>query len=140
MRFMINQACTELTFCQDIEAQGNTPTATVDEVKRAQSEYKHSGRGGAGNYASTSELAAATIENANVTPALQETKTPEIGYCGRGGAGNYRGEDEEQKREEGRRVSMIQEKAHQQVVRDVEAGLQEPPKAHLGNEKLEYVV
>jgi hypothetical protein len=108
-------------------------------VKRAQPEFASSGRGGAGNYASTTKLAAATAENTNVTPALQENKPPEVGgYRGRGGAGNYKGEDEEKKKADERRASMVQEKAHQQVVKDVEAGLQEPQKAHLGKEKLDY--
>lgn len=108
-------------------------------MKRFQPEYASSGRGGAGNYASSTKLAAATAENTNVTPALQENKPPEVGgYHGRGGAGNYKGEDEEKKKADEQRASIAQEKAHQQVVKDVEAGLQEPQKAHLGKEKLDY--
>ena len=129
-----------MTGSQDLEAQGNAPVASAEDVKRAQSDYASSGRGGAGNYTSTAKLAAATAENTNVTPALQQAKPPEVGYCGRGGAGNYKGEDVEKRKEEERRASVIQEKAHQQVVKDVDAGLQEPQKAHLGSEKLEYGV
>jgi len=73
----------------------------------------------------------------DVTASLKESKPPGIGYYGRGGAGNYRsGNAEKQEDEEG--ISEKQEKLHQQVVKDVESGLKEPEKAHLGGEKLEY--
>ena len=83
-------------------------------------------------------LAAGTTANMDVTPSLQENKPPELGHYGRGGAGNYRTPEPEKKGEEDKDTSEAQEKAHQKVVKDVEMGLKEPEKAHLGREGLEY--
>lgn len=70
-----------------------------------------------------------------MTPSLQETKPPEIGHYGRGGAGNYRsGSVDARRTADARRKSEIHEEVHLQVVKDVEAGLKEPEKAHLGRE------
>lgn len=79
-------------------------------------------------------LAAGTIANIDVTPSLQENKPPELGYYGRGGAGNYRTPDPEKKRQEQKNRLEAQETAHQRTVKDVEMGLKEPEKAHLGRE------
>ena len=83
-------------------------------------------------------LAAGTTANTDVTPSLQENKTPELGHYGRGGAGNYRTPELGKEREEDDDISKAQEKAHQRVVKDVEMGLKEPEKAHLGREGLEH--
>lgn len=73
----------------------------------------------------------------NATGPLREM--PEVGYSGRGGAGNLRGKEEmERRRMEGeRRAKEAREKAHEEVVKDVEMGLQMPERAHLGSEKIE---
>lgn len=102
-----------------------------------QSQYAHAGRGGAGNLTDPTSLTAATSETADVTPSLQESAPPAAGYYGRGGAGNYRSSDSEKKADVERKASVAQER-QEGVVRDVEKGLQEPEKAHLGSEKLEY--
>ena len=85
-------------------------------------------------------LAAGTNANIDVTPSLQENKPPELGHYGRGGAGNYRTPEVEKKRKEEKKALEAQEKAHQKVVKDVEVGLKQPEKAHLGREGLEYDV
>lgn len=82
-------------------------------------------------------LAAGTTANVDVTASLEETKPPELGHYGRGGAGNYRVPEHEGKREAETDTLEAQEKAHEKVVRDVEMGLKEPEKAHLGREGLE---
>ena len=71
-----------------------------------------------------------------MTPALEESKPPQTGYYGRGGAGNYRTGDIETKDAE-RKAMEARNRLHQQVVKDVESGLKEPEKAHLGSEKLQ---
>ena len=110
---------------------------TAEDVEKSRSEYAHSGRGGAGNYTNASELAESTAQTAGVTPSLQESKPPETGHYGRGGAGNYRiGDSERMKMEQGKIEAAHQKKVYQQAVKDVEAGLKEPEKAHLGSEKL----
>ena len=77
-------------------------------------------------------LAAGTTANVDITPSLQENKPPELGHYGRGGAGNYR-TPEVDKRSGGDKDGLeAQEKARQKVVRDVEQGLKEPEKVHLG--------
>ena len=77
-------------------------------------------------------------ESVNVTSSPQARTLTESGYSGRGGAGNYRTENTELKAAEERRATQRRERAREEVVRDVEMGLKEPEKAHLGNEKLEY--
>ena len=104
-------------------------------VERSKSEYAHSGRGGAGNYTETTTLAEATAQATDVTPALEETKPPQTGYYGRGGAGNYRIGNSES-RENDMKAMEAQDRLHQQVVKDVETGLKEPEKAHLGRQRL----
>ena len=123
---------------QDLEAQGiGSNGVTTEDVPKVRAEYAHSGRGGAGNYLNASELARATKENSDVTPALQERKPSVVGYSGRGGVGNYQSGDVERTLKE-RRASEFQEKVHTQVVKDVEMALKEPEKAHLASEKMEY--
>ena len=122
---------------QDVEAQRIATTPTTEDIEKSRSEYAHSGRGGAGNYTNATKLAEATAQTAGVTPSLVESKPPETGHYGRGGAGNYRSSDAEKAVDE-RRASGVQEKIHQQVVQDVESGLKEPEKAHLGGIKLDY--
>ena len=77
-------------------------------------------------------LAAGTTANIDVTPSMQENKPPELGHYGRGGAGNYRTPESKQKGEREKERLDAQEEAHQKVVKDVEMGLKEPEKAHLG--------
>ena len=82
-------------------------------------------------------LAAGTKANVDVTPSLQENKPPKLGHYGRGGAGNYR-TPEPEKREEVEKYKLeAQEKAQRKIVEDVEMGLKEPEKAHLGREGLQ---
>lgn len=61
----------------------------------------------------------------------------EIGYSGRGGAGNLRNGDIEKKRvETAIRAKEARDRAHEEVVRDVEIGLKPPERAHLVGERL----
>lgn len=83
-------------------------------------------------------LTAGTTANIDVTPSLQESKPPELGHYGRGGAGNYRSQEPEKKREGGNIALEAREEAYQKVVKDVEMGLKEPEKVHLGREGSEY--
>lgn len=125
-----------MTSLQDIEAQRTATKITPEDDEKSRAEYVHSGRGGAGNYTNSSILAAATAENVGVNQSLSESKPPETGYYGRGGAGNYRSGEAEKEQEE-KTKSKVREKAHQQVVNDIEMGLMEPEKAHLGIEKVD---
>ncbi len=97
-----------------------------------------SGRGGAGNVTTRDVLAAGTTANVDVTPSMQESKPPDLGHYGRGGAGNYRMPVPEKKIEGEKDALEAQEQARQKVVKDVEMGLKEPEKAHLGREGREY--
>ena len=127
-----------LTMSQDLEAQGiGSNGITAEDMEKSRAEYAHSGRGGAGNYLSASELAKTTKENSDVIPALQERKPSVVGYSGRGGVGNYKSGDVERRLEQ-RRASEIQEKVHTQAVKDVDMALKEPEKAHLASERMEY--
>lgn len=122
---------------QDVEAQQTTIPPNAEDLEKSRTEYAHSGRGGAGNYTNATRLAEATAQTAGMTPSMGESKPPSTGYYGRGGAGNYRTGDVE-KAESERRVTEAQEQIHQQAVKDVESGLKEPEKAHLGGERLKY--
>ena len=128
-----------MTSSKDIEAQKIAAGAHTANSEFLTSGYAHHGRGGAGNFTSARKLSEAAAETADVTLSLQETKPPETGYYGRGGAGNYRGEDTEKKEEYMRRAAEVQEKVYRQVVRDVEIGLKEPEKAHLGSGRIENI-
>lgn len=125
-----------LSSLKDLEAQQIPSNVTPEDIEQSRSGYARSGRGGAGNYTDSTKLATATAATTNVTPSLQESKPPEVGHYGRGGAGNWRDRDAEIKENE-RRQSEAREKVHRQVVQDVEYGLKEPERAHLGSEKLE---
>jgi len=129
---------TRLTKAKDVETQRKGSIARPEDKERARLVLAPTGRGGAGNYTSSSKLATVTTKNANITPSLQETRPPQVGHSGRGGAGNYRSGDVEKKEEDETMAIELQERTHQWVVKDVEKGLKEPEKAHLGNEKLEY--
>ena len=126
-----------MTF-QDVEAQRDTAGAGVDNLQNQKHRISTSGRGGAGNITTRDVLAAGTTANVDVTSSMQENKPPELGHYGRGGAGNYRTPDSEKILEREKERLDAQEKAHQKVVKDVEMGLKEPEKAHLGREGLEY--
>ena len=120
----------------DVEAQRDAATEAVKDLETHGRNTSTSGRGGAGNVTTREVLAAGTTANVDVTPSLRESKPPKLGHYGRGGAGNYKYPEPE--RIEGVKATLeAQEKAHQQVVRDVEMGLKEPEKAHLGKESYE---
>ena len=67
---------------------------------------------------------------------MRENGLREVGHFGRGGAGNYKNLEVERKRDVEMEVLEAREKVHRRVVRDVEMGLKEPEKAHLGREGL----
>lgn len=127
---------TALTTFKDVEAQRHAANAAVEDLENQGRRLSTVGRGGAGNFTTRDVLAAGTTANVDVTPSLQENQPPELGHYGRGGAGNYRTPEPEKKREEEKDALEAQEKAHQRVVKDVEMGLKEPEKAHLGREGL----
>ena len=121
---------------QDVEAQEAVQSTPVDNTKAAQPSYTHQGRGGAGNYQSTSLTNAAGIPN-DLSTSVKQTAVPEGGHIGRGGAGNFiNGDFERRKSDAERRLSEAQEKIHAQTVEDVGKGMKMPEKAHLGSEKL----
>ena len=126
-----------MTF-QDVEAQRVPASVGVEDLQNQKHRISTSGRGGAGNVTTRDVLAAGTTANVDVTASMQENKPPELGHYGRGGAGNYRTPDSEKIAERQKERLDAQEKAHQKVVKDVEMGLKEPEKAHLGREGLEY--
>lgn len=134
---IFSKSPTALTNCQDVEAQRNAASGAVEDLESQGRRFSTSGRGGAGNVTTRDVLAAGTTANVDVTPSLEETKPPELGHYGRGGAGNYRIPEHENKRGGEKDILEAQEKAHQEVVKDVEMGLKEPEKAHLGREGLE---
>lgn len=131
----VQKACKETS--KDVEAQRNAASGAVEDLESQGRRFSTSGRGGAGNVTTRDVLAAGTTANVDVTPSLEETKPPELGHYGRGGAGNYRIPEHENKRGGEKDILEAQEKAHQEVVKDVEMGLKEPEKAHLGREGLE---
>ena len=108
----------------------------VEDLKSHSPKLSTAGRGGIGNVTTRDVLAADTNANIDVTPSLQENKLPKLGHYGRGGAGNYRIPEPEQAREEVKDRLKAREKAQQQIVKDVEMGLKEPEKVHLGREGL----
>ena len=132
----INKYLQILKYLQDLEAPPTATNVTPEDIEKARATYAHSGRGGAGNYTNATQLAAATAATSGVTDSLQESKAPDIGHYGRGGAGNYHDGDTEIKEAE-RRKSEFQNAEHQKVVKDVELGLKQPEKAHLGLDKFE---
>lgn len=125
-----------LTAFQDVEAQRHAANGAVEDLASQGRKLSTAGRGGAGNVTTRDVLAAGTTANVDVTPSLQENKPPELGHYGRGGAGNYRTPEPGKNREEEKDALEAQEKAHRKVVKDVEMGLKEPEKAHLGREGL----
>lgn len=126
-----------MTF-QDVEAQRDIARVGVEDLQKQKHSISTSGRGGAGNITTRDMLAAGTTASIDVTPSMQENKPPELGHYGRGGAGNYRTPESEKDGEREKERLEAQERAHQKVVKDVEMGLKEPEKAHLGREGLEY--
>lgn len=109
---------------KDVEAQRNAASGGIEDLESQGRRFSTSGRGGAGNFTTRDMLAAGTTANIDVTPSMQENKPPELGHYGRGGAGNYRTPEPEKRRGE-KDTSEAREK-------DVEIGLTEPEKAHLG--------
>lgn len=87
---------------------------------------------GRGNVTTSAKLSATTAGAADVTPALQDSKHPDVRYFGRGGAGNSRIWVSEVKEREELRSSHAKEEKFHRVVMDVEMGLRQPEKAHLG--------
>lgn len=125
---------TALTILQDLEAQSNAAKVGVKDLVNQGREISTSGRGGAGNITTRAVLTAGSNASIDVTPSLQESKPPEPRYYGRGGAGNYRIPEPENRRGKVREATDARERAQRKVVEDVEMGLKEPEKAHLGRE------
>lgn len=123
---------------EDLEAQRNAASEAVKDLEIQGRKTSTAGRGGAGNITTRDVLDAGTTANIDVTPSLQESKPPELGHYGRGGAGNYRTPVTDNPRETELDELEAQEKAHQEVVKEVETGLKEPEKAHLGKESRDY--
>ncbi|MCJ1466121.1 hypothetical protein MMC07_004740 [Pseudocyphellaria aurata] len=120
---------------EDLEAQRRTTTPILSDTKPPRSEYVYSGRGGAGNLRREGPPPANTDSSPQL-PALSEKTVPEIGYSGRGGAGNYRaGEVQKQREEAEKRAKESRDRAHNEVVRDVEMDLKPPERAHLVSER-----
>lgn len=121
---------------EDVEAQEAAQSTPTNSTKAIQPSYTHQGRGGAGNYQSTSLTNAATIPN-DLSTSVKQTQVPEGGHIGRGGAGNFvSGDVERRKSNAERRLSEVQERIHAQTVEEVGKEMKMPEKAHLGSEKL----
>lgn len=105
----------------------------------------NSGRGGAGNYISRKEDGGhdetpreKSASSVGLPPLkiTSNTGPAKVGFTGRGGAGNLRtGEAQREERET--KAREARERAHEEVVRDVEMGLKMPERAHLSEEKVE---
>ena len=127
---------------QDVDLAANDDDGRVDDLESPGRGFSTSGRGGAGNFTTRGRLAAGTssadVDVAPSSSSLREKRgIREGGHFGRGGAGNnYRDLEVEGKRDGGMEVlEARREKVHRwEVVRDVEMGLKEPEKAHLGRE------
>ena len=93
--------------------------------------------GGNHPLSSSSAAAAAAVD---VSVSIKPSTVTKIGYSGRGGVGNIRTGEVERLREETEakvKAAEARQRAHDEVVRDVEMGLKMPERAHLGAEKLE---
>lgn len=122
-----------------MEAQQGAVPSHVNSTSQASADYANSGRGGAGNFVKRDgrSTAGSTVKS-STTALLRESAVPEMGYSGRGGAGNLRsGEVEKRRLENERRAKEARERAHEEVVKDVEMGLKLPERAHLGIGKAE---
>lgn len=76
--------------------------------------------------------------SADASISINPSTIPKIGYSGRGGIGNIRSAEAEKLREDMElNAAAARQRAHEEVVRDVEMGLKMPERAHLGAEKLE---
>jgi len=139
---------------EDLEAQQSTKLANevLEEQLAGQgsgdaSDYKHMGRGGAGNwYTPTSLSKEGVFTDATPSPGASTTPDPtsvnpaHAGHFmeprpwrGRGGAGNFAYE----KPVEPERIELeerqVAKQVQEEVRKEVEAGLQRPESAYLGN-------
>ncbi|KAF8536923.1 hypothetical protein BDD12DRAFT_259989 [Trichophaea hybrida] len=146
---------------EDIEAQeaaankANKRNSTANQLAQEElaspppGEYKHSGRGGAGNFFVPAEL----VQRGTTSPILEDSDTTEIPppnkpsirqWAGRGGAGNFAGVNgnpqlfepqniEEIELEERERTQQLQE----EVRRTVDTSLPKPSSAHLGGSRFD---
>ncbi|PWW73406.1 hypothetical protein C7212DRAFT_359734 [Tuber magnatum] len=133
---------------EDLEAQQSKATGSANQLATDQvaappsGEYKHMGRGGAGNWFQPSELAAqgATItDTASIAPTPEpatETQRPVSlrPWRGRGGAGNFAPDSEEAQvaeKEELKRNQRQQQLEEADVRASVDSTLSKPSQAHL---------
>ena len=123
-----------LTVTKDVEAQRTT--SSQRPIERSPSDYAHVGRGGAGNWATSSGSQQVQVSNASrqsegVPTVPRRDKT--IASYGRGGAGNVvKGEGEKKGSVAVDDKSVKERRRVEQVVRDVEMELKQPERAHLG--------
>ncbi|CUS08531.1 unnamed protein product [Tuber aestivum] len=133
---------------EDLEAQQSEATGSANQLAADQAaapppgEYKHMGRGGAGNWFQPSELAA---QGATITDTVSITPTPEPAietqrpvslrpWRGRGGAGNFAPDSEEAQaaeKEELERNQRQQQLEEADVRASVDSTLSKPSQAHL---------
>lgn len=70
--------------------------------------------------------------------SIRPSTVAKVGYSGRGGVGNFSSGEVDKLREETEAKAVeARQRAHDEVVRDVDMGLKMPERAHLGGEKLE---
>ena len=120
---------------QDVEAQRDSATK-YNDPDASRPEYAHVGRGGAGNFKPTATTAGGGGIMGDLSTFVKQDTIAESGYSGRGGAGNIRGDSERRKPEAQARAAEAQEKAYKETVKDVERGLKQPEKAHLGGDRV----
>jgi len=125
---------------EDLEAQASNNTANElaaeEIVSPPPGEYKHMGRGGAGNWFQPDELAAQGVTKmdpptANVTaePTEDQKQQSHRAFRGRGGAGNYALQDESVETQAAERQEEL-EKARE-LEQAVDKELAKPSQAHV---------
>lgn len=125
-------------FQLDLEAQSKTVSAPIASSETTQSDYTISGRGGAGNFWRKEDNVGGNPSSSDAPLSIKPSTITNIGYSGRGGIGNVRtGEVEKLREQREAKAAEARQRAHDEVVRDVEIGLKMPERAHLGAEKLE---
>lgn len=111
-------------------------------LRQTSAQYLHAGRGGAGNYVSSNDVAQAKRSpSLPVTLGTVRPPSPLNGYPvhpGRGGAGNYAAAAEANGRKESEKDQEDRIKAEQrreQIIVEVDGMLQPPPGAWLGGRR-----
>ncbi|KAK5054670.1 hypothetical protein LTR84_001562 [Exophiala bonariae] len=143
------------TGCQPPLSERRKAAATLEHInthealrlRQSSAQYLHAGRGGAGNYLSSNDVAQAKrspslpVSLGTVRPP--SPTTPYSAHPGRGGAGNYAAAADSTSRKESEKEQEERIKAEQrreQIVVEVDGMLQPPPGAWLGGRRKSEVM